>query len=124
LDPVHYKTWLQSRADSPQRTEPRGPDQNSEVNDSLGPQWVANSQDDMTSPSSQLVSGVSQGKDEPAYPSSFAHIVELITTGQPIPGIEHIPETVLVGHEEPSKISRRSKPWEKDTEQVEAQESK
>jgi len=50
---------------------------------------------------------------EPAYPSSFSHIVELITTGQPIPGIEDIPDTVLSGHEKPSTAERRRKPWEK-----------
>ncbi|CRG86713.1 hypothetical protein PISL3812_03723 [Talaromyces islandicus] len=50
---------------------------------------------------------------EPTYPSSFAHIVELITTGQPVPGIEEIPDTVLSGHEKPSKVERRRKPWEK-----------
>ncbi|KAJ5929399.1 hypothetical protein N7454_007247 [Penicillium verhagenii] len=50
---------------------------------------------------------------EPAYPSSFAHIVELITTGQPIPGIEQIPDTVLTGHGISSEKPRRPKPWEK-----------
>ncbi|KAL4894646.1 hypothetical protein BDV59DRAFT_175879 [Aspergillus ambiguus] len=52
---------------------------------------------------------------EPAYPSSFAHIVELITTGQPIPGIQQIPDTVLEGQDTPSTKPRRRKPWEKDT---------
>jgi len=48
------------------------------------------------------------------YPSSFEHIVELITTGQPIPGIEDIPDTVLAGQEQPSVKARRKKPWEKE----------
>lgn len=52
---------------------------------------------------------------EPAYPSSFAHIVELITNNQPIPGIEEIPDTVLSGHDEPSKAAKRRKPWETST---------
>jgi hypothetical protein len=48
------------------------------------------------------------------YPSSFAHIVELVTTGQPIPGIMEIPDTVLAGQgAEPAK-PKRKKPWEKD----------
>jgi hypothetical protein len=51
---------------------------------------------------------------EPAYPTSFAHIVELITTGQPIPGIEEIPDTVLEGHDLVTEKPRRRKPWEKD----------
>ncbi|KAJ9641968.1 hypothetical protein H2201_004502 [Coniosporium apollinis] len=54
---------------------------------------------------------------EPAapYPTSFAHIVELITTGQPIPGIKEIPNTVLEGQGTQSTKERRKKPWEKDT---------
>lgn len=60
-----------------------------------------------------------ESKDaEPAYPSSFAHIVELITNNQPIPGIEDIPDTILTGHDEPSKATRRRKPWEKENEEV------
>lgn len=63
-------------------------------------------------------SNATSGKDaEPAYPSSFSHIVELITTGQPIPGIEEIPDTVLSGHDKPSKAERRRKPWEKTEEE-------
>lgn len=50
---------------------------------------------------------------EPTYPSSFAHIVELITTGQPVPGIQEIPDTVLTGQEAPSTLEKRRKPWEK-----------
>ncbi|KAJ5183206.1 hypothetical protein N7492_000822 [Penicillium capsulatum] len=53
---------------------------------------------------------------EPSYPSSFAHIVELITTGQPIPGIQQIPDTVLTGHDITSDRPRRRKPWETDNE--------
>lgn len=40
--------------------------------------------------------------------------MELITTGQPIPGIQEIPDTVLTGHDIASEKPRRRKPWEKD----------
>ena len=61
------------------------------------------------------VSGTESSKtSEPLYPTSFAHIVELITTGQPIPGIQDIPDTVLTGHDISSEKPRRKKPWEKD----------
>lgn len=50
----------------------------------------------------------------PAYPMSFNHIVELITTGQPIPGVKEIPDTVLEGQASHSTTSKRRKPWEKD----------
>ncbi|PGH23119.1 hypothetical protein AJ80_02747 [Polytolypa hystricis UAMH7299] len=58
---------------------------------------------------------------EPAYPSSFAHIVSLITSGQPIPGIQEIPDTLLTGKDQPSAASRRKKPWEKDESEIEIQ---
>ena len=53
---------------------------------------------------------------EPAapYPTSFAQIVELITSGQPIPGIKEIPPTVLEGQGTQASKPRRKKPWEKD----------
>ncbi|KAK9467215.1 hypothetical protein V1512DRAFT_224597 [Lipomyces arxii] len=52
--------------------------------------------------------------DSTPYPSSFAHIVELILAGKPIPGIKQIPnillgETASSASEQPS----RKKPWEK-----------
>lgn len=48
------------------------------------------------------------------YPTSFAHIVELITSGQPVPGIKEIPSTVLTGQGTEPVKQRRKKPWEKD----------
>ncbi|KAL1613481.1 hypothetical protein SLS54_010578 [Diplodia seriata] len=55
-----------------------------------------------------------QQQQEAPYPTSFAHIVELITTGQPIPGIKEIPDTVLEGQGTAPVASKRKKPWEKD----------
>ncbi|KAL2794189.1 hypothetical protein BJX66DRAFT_206803 [Aspergillus keveii] len=51
---------------------------------------------------------------EPTYPTSFSHIVELITTGQPIPGIQEIPDTLLTGQGAASEKPKRRKPWEKE----------
>lgn len=48
------------------------------------------------------------------YPNSFSQIVELITTGQPIPGIKEVPDTLLSGQETQTTTARRKKPWEKD----------
>ncbi|KAF2792013.1 hypothetical protein K505DRAFT_279594 [Melanomma pulvis-pyrius CBS 109.77] len=56
------------------------------------------------------------------YPTSFAHIVELVTTGQPIPGIKEIPSTVLTGQGTQPVQTRRKKPWEKDEAPTLAQE--
>lgn len=48
------------------------------------------------------------------YPISFSHIVDLITSGKPVPGIKEIPDTVLEGQaSEPTRPKRR-KPWEKE----------
>ncbi|PLN77095.1 hypothetical protein BDW42DRAFT_196759 [Aspergillus taichungensis] len=72
--------------------------------------------DSSTASESPLTKTSGQGaqRQEPNYPSSFAHIVELITTGQPIPGIQQIPDIVLTGHDTPSSKPSRQKPWEKE----------
>ncbi|KAL8807000.1 MAG: hypothetical protein Q9182_000981 [Xanthomendoza sp. 2 TL-2023] len=49
------------------------------------------------------------------YPSSFSQIVELITKGEPIPGIKEIPDTLLWGQESAPMTAKRKKPWEMDT---------
>lgn len=48
------------------------------------------------------------------YPTSFAQIVELITSGQPVPGIKEIPPTLLTGQGTEAVKAKRKKPWEKD----------
>ncbi|KAK8247018.1 hypothetical protein HDK90DRAFT_461806 [Phyllosticta capitalensis] len=69
-----------------------------------------------TAPSSSAAAPASSNSpDDAPYPTSFAHIVELITTGQPIPGIKEIPDTVLEGQGTAPTASRRRKPWERET---------
>lgn len=46
------------------------------------------------------------------YPISFSHIVDLITTGQLVPGVKDIPDTVLAGQETHTVAAKRKKPWE------------
>ena len=58
--------------------------------------------------------GTSSSEPPAPYPSSFSQIVELITTGQPIPGIKEIPNTVLEGQDSQAAPAKRKKPWEKD----------
>lgn len=51
--------------------------------------------------------------DDAPYPKSFTDIVELITSGKPIPGIKEIPDVVL--DNVPASVSdrpERKKPWE------------
>ena len=48
------------------------------------------------------------------YPTSFSQIVELITSGKPIPGIKEVPDTVLEGQSSQPTTVKRNKPWEED----------
>lgn len=63
-----------------------------------------------------ILPGAAASPNEPPapYPTSFAHIVELVTTGQPIPGIKEIPNTILEGQGSQATQTKRKKPWEKD----------
>lgn len=66
-------------------------------------------------PSGILPVATAPTNEPPApYPTSFAHIVELVTTGQPIPGIKEIPNTILSGQASEATQTKRRKPWEKD----------
>ncbi|KAL8872628.1 MAG: hypothetical protein Q9174_001768 [Haloplaca sp. 1 TL-2023] len=57
-----------------------------------------------------------QSEQEPQapYPTSFSQIVDLITKGEPIPGIKDIPDTLLTGQESVAATAKRKKPWEID----------
>ena len=62
-----------------------------------------------TSPSS-----IASTSDQAApYPMSFDHIVSLISSGEPIPGIKEIPDTILEGQASEATFEKRKKPWEK-----------
>jgi hypothetical protein len=43
---------------------------------------------------------------------SFAEVMELVQSGQPIPGIRDIPDTVLEGKGTEAAKAERQKPWE------------
>ncbi|KAF4126419.1 hypothetical protein GMORB2_0155 [Geosmithia morbida] len=58
-----------------------------------------------------------QQSDQPAYPMGFAEMIKLLQEGKPVPGIRHIPNTIV---RDPSvkPIGSRPvprKPWERDT---------
>ena len=69
-------------------------------------------------PRSDMISRDGTGKtrnnvEPPApYPISFGQIVELITSGEPIPGIKEVPATVLDGQTSQPTTAKRRKPWE------------
>ncbi|KAK2871609.1 hypothetical protein FQN49_003012 [Arthroderma sp. PD_2] len=110
IDYLSYKQWLQqpSQPQVEENTSPSNVDASTTAPEST------------STPTAQDVS--KSGEEQPAYPSSFARIVELITTGQPIPGIQQIPDTVLTGQETVSTAQRRRKPWETDREDQKSDE--
>lgn len=55
------------------------------------------------------------------YPPTFAEIVELITSGKPIPGIKEIPQTLLTDQASQPTASKRRKPWETDVSEAAVQ---
>lgn len=61
------------------------------------------------------------GQPSAPYPPSFSQIVELITKGEPIPGIKEVPNTVLSGQASAPTTTKRKKPWEKDEGMPESQ---
>jgi hypothetical protein len=73
-----------------------------------------------TEPSGVLPSPPNATEPPAPYPTSFAHIVDLITSGKPVPGIKEIPPTVLEGQGTQATKPKRKKPWEKDEVSVEA----
>ncbi|PGH00604.1 hypothetical protein GX51_05703 [Blastomyces parvus] len=100
LTPKGYITHLQQLKNSPSSSSSPPPSQ---------------PQSQPLPPSSTPISTTTnpaQPTKEPTYPTPFAHIVNLITTNQPIPGIQEIPDTVLTGRDKPSAAARRRKPWE------------
>ncbi|KAL2824832.1 hypothetical protein BJY01DRAFT_230384 [Aspergillus pseudoustus] len=107
LSVANYKTWLESRAAS-NRLDDQTSVTGLPKNDSL----ATDSSSPSANPGQQ--SAQSSSSQEPAYPTSFAHIVELITTGQPIPGIQQIPDTLLTGQGAASERPKRRKPWEQE----------
>ncbi|KAI9840508.1 MAG: hypothetical protein M1837_001568 [Sclerophora amabilis] len=62
--------------------------------------------------SSSSPSSSSSSDPNAPYPTSFAHIVDLITKGEPVPGIREIPDVVWEGRESQSTTAPRKKPWE------------
>ncbi|KZF20650.1 hypothetical protein L228DRAFT_222754 [Xylona heveae TC161] len=98
VDYDEYKSWLNLR------TLPSAGDSSIQPSNSKASQSPISSASSTTVPS----------HCPPApYPRSFEQIVELITNGRPIPGIQEIPDTVLEGQESRSKAVPRKKPWEK-----------
>ncbi|KAG0635773.1 hypothetical protein HOY80DRAFT_1017778 [Tuber brumale] len=74
---------------------------------------VNNEQSPLSNPDPNTPATASGGTPDAPYPNSFAYIVELITTGQPIPGIKHIPNELNSAPPSEPVRAKRLKPWEK-----------
>ncbi|KAI4203877.1 MAG: hypothetical protein LQ350_001499 [Teloschistes chrysophthalmus] len=101
-----YRTWRSQQnlpavtLEQMHRVEPASPDPQSN--------GMSIEKSDVT------VSQQGEGQPSAPYPSSFSQIVDLITKGEPIPGIKEIPDTLLVGQESAPTQAKRKKPWESD----------
>lgn len=101
-----YKAYRSAR-NRPPPTPPTTNGVQASLQDSLGPASTDTAGGIMPAPGNP--------SEPPApYPTSFAQIVELITSGQPIPGIKEIPPTILTGQGTQPAQARRKKPWEKE----------
>ncbi|KAK7902546.1 hypothetical protein LTR67_002192 [Exophiala xenobiotica] len=111
IDTSAYSSWVQSQSQRPDpASQPPPPSQTaSEPLSAAVPSST-------TEPPSSTTSSSTTQPPEPPYPTSFAHIVDLITRNIPVPGIEEIPDTILEpGTSKIDKTPRRKKPWEKDS---------
>lgn len=109
--PVDFDTYKSYRTSHPSQTRPINP--NPEPTNGL--QSLQSHPTSSSEPEAGGILPTASANEPPApYPTSFAHIVNLVTTGQPIPGIKEIPSTVLTGQGTQAVASKRKKPWEKD----------
>ncbi|KAJ6262191.1 hypothetical protein Dda_2996 [Drechslerella dactyloides] len=114
-----YAAWLDREESSaaPRRRSP-SPSRESELGPALGPtpidsvSRVTTATDTPTSAANQTQNTAPDGTP---YPISFAQIVELITSGKPIPGIKEIPNTLNSAPPTQSTAQQRRKPWETST---------
>ncbi|KAJ4402408.1 hypothetical protein N0V91_007273 [Didymella pomorum] len=102
-----YKAYRNARGRPPPQT--------------TGVQPLDFSESSFDAPSGVMPAPANPSEPPAPYPTSFAHIVELITTGQPIPGIKEIPNTILEGQGTQAEKPKRRKPWEKEEPPVAAE---
>ncbi|KAK6534318.1 hypothetical protein TWF281_005644 [Arthrobotrys megalospora] len=107
-----YSAWL----DREEHSAPRCRSPSCEIGPPIDPTPVeAFGESNPSIPSdtpTDTTAGAAAGDDKTPYPTSFAHIVELITSGKPIPGIREIPNTLNAAPPTQSSVQQRRKPWE------------
>ncbi|KAK3169938.1 hypothetical protein OEA41_009322 [Lepraria neglecta] len=104
-----YQTWRSQRANS---SLPNGTSSTAPISNSTAPSIVSSGSGQAAR---NETNATTTSSEPPApYPTSFSQIVELITNGQPIPGIQEVPDTVLEGQASQATTTKRKKPWEAD----------
>ncbi|EGX43480.1 hypothetical protein AOL_s00215g216 [Orbilia oligospora ATCC 24927] len=107
-----YSAWL----DREENSAPRCRSPSCEVGPPLDPTPIeSGSKSNPSIPSdtpTDSTAGDPNGDDKTPYPTSFAQIVELITSGKPIPGIREIPNTLNAAPPTQNSAQQRRKPWE------------
>ncbi|TGZ85115.1 hypothetical protein EX30DRAFT_368227 [Ascodesmis nigricans] len=76
------------------------------ITDSTTPSFLPNQKP------GEVIATAAPADDDAPYPKSFQEIVDLITSGKPIPGIKEIPDIVKEGEGSKSEREVRRKPWE------------
>ena len=113
IDVAAYEVWKRRRGECGaigSGVDDPGAEGATVVADSLGTAHITGEE--------HIIDGAERGdggKGDAAapYPVTFDEIVELISSGKPVPGIKEIPDTVLEGQESTKITSKRQKPWEK-----------
>lgn len=57
---------------------------------------------------------------EVPYSNNYQHVVDLIVSGKPVPGIKEIPDTILPEQSSKAEAPIRRKPWETNKEELSA----
>jgi len=121
IDPVAYGAWRNEQ--DPQDLSPLLTHSSLHSSENLSNgEVLPTSNNDSTLSASTALDQHTATSPEAAHPSeeapppaSFAEIVALIQSGEPIPGIRDIPDTVLTGRGSESTRAPRRKPWERTT---------
>ncbi|KAF3921397.1 hypothetical protein ABW21_db0200391 [Orbilia brochopaga] len=108
-----YAAWL-DREESSAAPRRRSPSRDHELGPPLDPTPIDSISrvSTATDTPTTTVSSNASSADGTPYPTSFAQIVELITSGKPIPGIREIPNTINAAPPTQSTAQQRRKPWE------------
>ncbi|KAK6341024.1 hypothetical protein TWF696_009335 [Orbilia brochopaga] len=106
-----YAAWLDREESSAAPRRRSSPSRDHELGPPLDPTPI-DSISRVNTATDTPTTTTNSSTDGTPYPTSFAQIVELITSGKPIPGIREIPNTLNAAPPTQSTAQQRRKPWE------------